>query len=175
MHAYAKTAFRYLGVDYPFGNFDVADDTLARAMVLAGYIVDATVPGGTGGTVSFGGTPDGTKFLGDDLTWKVVPASMSPFSTTLLNAVTGTNPVGPSFTYPGGGSANFDISCANWNGAVATLQRSTDGGTTWTAMSGEFSAFTANGGCVVNETTNVKVRVSVQGTLGAAMTATLSR
>jgi hypothetical protein len=172
MFVFAPVPFRNAGIDYPYGYQDITSDTLARTLVAAGLVIDATRPSSSGGIVPTG-TPDGTKFLGDDLSWKSVPAP-SAFNQTLLNAVVAAG-AGPSFSYPGGGPSNFNIACSNWNSAVATIRRSTNGGSSWTALSGDYSSFSANGACVVNESAGVLLDVLVVGTPGAAMTATLSR
>jgi hypothetical protein len=151
MYVFVPIPFRNSGTDYPYGYQDIANDTLARGFVTAGLVIDATKPG----SVSTG-------------------VAATSFTTTLLNAVVAGG-AGPSFSYPGGGPANFDISCSNWNGAIATIRRSTDGGSTWNALSGDYSSFSANGGCTLSESLGVLLHVLVTGTPGAAMTATLSR
>jgi hypothetical protein len=172
MHVFAKTPFRYLGIDYPYGNFDVSNDTLARTMVAAGYVIDASVPSTTGLSVS--GTPDGTKFLGDDFSWKSVPAA-SVFTTDAPECRRRRRRR-PVVQLSGRGLVEF-------RHRLLQLERRDrhdpplDG---WRldvddALSGDFSSFSANGGCVLNESAGVLLDVLVTGTPGAAMTATLSR
>lgn len=49
MRVYAPVPFRYppqTGKDYPFGYQDIGDDSLARTLIAAGLVLDATQPGG---------------------------------------------------------------------------------------------------------------------------------
>jgi hypothetical protein len=123
--------------------------------------------------VNVAGTPNGTQFLRDDGSW-ASPGTGSPFSNTLLNAVVAAG-AGPSFSYPGG-SSTLTVTGSNFNGAVVTFQFSTDSGTTWSPVGGDYSSFSAAGQAFINGlTAGVLVRALVTGTPAAGITAVLSR
>lgn len=108
MRVYAPTPFRYpaqTGKDYPFGYQDIADDTLARTLVAASLVQDATLPGSG-----------------------VAAAVATPVAFTLLNNVSAAG-AGTAVTWPGG-HGQFSMT-GTFGGTSGILQYSPDGGTTY--------------------------------------------
>lgn len=100
-------------------------------------------------------------------------AGPAPFTTTLLNAVVAAGS-GPTFVYPGG-SSNFSVVGAMFNGATVVLQYDAGGGNFQTLPGGN-SSFVATDGCFIpGLAAGTVLRATVFGTPGAAITATLGR
>lgn len=148
MRVFAKVPFRYpaqTGKDYPYGYFDVPDDSLARTLIAGGFVVDATVPPGN----------------------SVAAGAGTGQALTLLAGATST---GAAFDWLGG-KGTFTATCSNWNTANVSLQYSFDGGTTWLAA-GAYCAFSANGSGNFS-LAPCKLRAAISGaTPGAGVTAT---